>query len=71
MGDVLTSRSASCCSFGALEDFGVACAGSDWSAAYSPQKIPEIRFLDGLAQAARIGSQVARTSIEQGDLLVA
>src|ERR1700676_4410553 len=44
MGDV-TSRSVSCCSNGALEDFGVACAGFDWRAAHSPQKIPEVRFL--------------------------
>jgi hypothetical protein len=68
---VVISRAVSCCHYGASEYFGLACVGFDWIAAYSPQKNPQLKFLDGLARAARIGSQVAQASIEQSHLHVA
>jgi hypothetical protein len=61
----MISRSVFCCRYGALENFGLACGDADWIAAYSPQKNPQVRFIDGLARAARIGSLVAQASIEQ------
>jgi len=49
MDEVATSRSACCCRYGALDNFGLLASASDWPAAHSPQKIQEIRFLDALA----------------------
>jgi hypothetical protein len=53
MDEAVTSRTACCCRYGASDNFGLADFGFRWAAAYSPQKIPEIRFRDVLAQAAR------------------
>jgi cytochrome c551/c552 len=45
MGEVVTSRAACCCRYGASDNFGPAYSDTYLAAAYSPQKIHEIRFL--------------------------
>jgi hypothetical protein len=44
MDEVVTSRAACCCRYGALDNFGPADSGTCWAAPHSPQKIHEIRF---------------------------
>jgi hypothetical protein len=49
MDEVVTSRTACCCCYGASDKFGLAYSGITCAAALLPQKIHEINFLEAFA----------------------
>jgi hypothetical protein len=60
MDEVVTSRVACCCCYGASDNFGLAYFGTSYAAAFLPQKIHEIRFRRSRASSPNLVSGCSR-----------